>query len=278
MYRGATHMKQVKLGAISSYNLYKQRKTKKAQYMILFSVVLLLISIFLVTGRLESDIGWIVSIMEKSPLEEDVYLKNHTIQYDLYTAPKASKGIYIPARKIEDYSKYTKLVKETEVNSFVIDVKDDMGYLTFATDNKVLIDKGIVLAKPPIEDMKTLMNKLCEANIYPIARIVAFKDNVITKREPQRAVKKLDGSVYVTSGGDTWLDPYNKENWTYLLEISKEAAKVGFKEIQFDYIRFHESMNESRVILNPQISKTEIITEFTQYICENLKKEGVKVI
>jgi len=270
-------MKQVKPGAISSYNLYKQRKIKKAQYMILLSVVLLIMSIFLVTGRFETDIGWILSIIGKTPLEKDVYLETHNIRYDLYSAPKVSKGIYIPARKVENYEKYIKLAKDTEVNSFVIDVKDDTGYLTFTTDNEVLVDKGIVLAKPPIEDMKTLMNKLCEANIYPIARVVAFKDNVVAKREPERAIKKLDGSVYTTRGGETWLDPYHKENWVYLLEVSREAARLGFKEIQFDYIRFHESMNENRVILDPEISKTDIIAEFTQYICDNLQKEGVKV-
>ena len=277
MYRGATHMKQVKPGAINSYKLYKQRKIKKMQYVVLVAGVLLIMSVFLVTGRLETDLKWILSIVRGASLEEDVYHKSSTIRYDLYTTPKAAKGVYIPARKIENDKKYIGLTKDTEVNSFVIDVKDDMGYLTFATDNEVLMDKGIILAKPPIEDIKTLMDNLCEANIYPIARIVAFKDNVVAKKEPERAVKKLDGTIYTTSGGDTWLDPYNKENWAYLLEISKEAVKVGFKEIQFDYIRFHESMNENRVILDPKVSKTEIITEFTQYICENLQKEGVKV-
>lgn len=270
-------MKQVKLGAINSYSLYKQRKTKKRQYATLFTVVLFIMSIFLATGRFEADLGWILSIVRMAPLEEDVYLKGDSISYNLYSAPKIAKGVYIPARKIENDEKYIKLAKNTEVNSFVIDVKDDMGYLTFGTDNQALVEQGIVLAKPPIQDMKALMDKLCEANIYPIARVVAFKDNVVAKREPERAVKTLDGEIYTTSGGDTWLDPYNKENWAYLLEISKEAARVGFKEIQFDYIRFHESMNENRVILDTKISKTEIITEFTQYICENLQKEGIKV-
>ena len=270
-------MKQVKPSAINSYKLYKQKKIKKKQYVVLVTGVLLIMSVFLVTGRLETDLEWILSIVRGASIDEDVYLKSHTIRYDLYTTPKVAKGIYIPARKIENDKKFIRLTKETEVNSFVIDVKDDTGYLTFATDNKVLVDKGIVLAKPPIEDMDTLMDDLCEANIYPIARIVAFKDNIVAKKEPERAVKKLDGTIYATSGGDTWLDPYNKENWAYLLEISKEAAKVGFKEIQFDYVRFHESMNENRVILDPKVSKTEIITEFTQYICENLQKEGVKV-
>lgn len=277
MYRSAEHMKQLRPNAINSYNLYKQRKIKRAQYNILLAGVLLIVGTLFVTGRLETDLKWILAIIRGAPLEKDVYLAGNTIHYELYTTPKVAKGVYIPARKIENEDAYLELVKDTEVNSFVIDVKDDTGYLTFTSDNEILIDKGIVLAKPPIKDIKALMNQLSEANVYPIARIVAFKDNVIPKREPERAVKKLDGTIYTTSGGDTWLDPYNKENWAYLLEVSKEAVRAGFKEIQFDYIRFHESMNENRVILDPEISKTEIITEFTKYICENLHQEGVKV-
>lgn len=272
-------MKESKLGAVNSYDQYKRKKQKKEQYMILLSSILFLVLVFIVTGRFESDLKLLLSI-GKAKLEsvgEGVYLENSYISYQLYNAPQVAKGIYIPAKKINDYQKYITLANETEVNSFVIDVKDDTGYLTFATDNQKLIDKGVVLANPPIKQLDTIINKLCEANIYPIARVVAFKDHVVAKNEPEYAVKQLDGEVYQTSAGDTWLDPYNKENWEYLLEVSLEAARVGFKEIQFDYVRFHESMNESRVVLDDEISKTEIITEFIKYICENLQKEGIKV-
>lgn len=272
-------MRKGKLGAVNSYYEYRQKKIKREQLIILFSGILFIIIIFLVTGRFESDLKLLLN-RGRSNLEiaeKSVYLDHTDISYHLYRAPEVAKGIYIPARKMNDYERYIKLAKETNVNSFVIDVKDDMGYLTFATDNQALVDKGCILEKPPIEDIEGMMNELCEANIYPIARIVAFKDNVVAKEDLERAVKSVDGSIYTTSAKDTWLDPYNKENWQYLLEVSREAARVGFKEIQFDYVRFHESMNENSVLLDENISKTEIIVEFIQYICENLQKDGIKV-
>ena len=272
-------MKKCKLGAVGSYYQYQQDKIRKKQYMVLFSIGLLLTSVFLVTGRLDKDLEALLSIgqVKVEPLEQSVYLVQPDIDYSAYVAPKVANGIYIPISRVKDYETYIKLAKETDINSFVIDVKDDEGYLTFKSDNEALVSKGMVLATPPITDIHKLISRLCESNIYPIARIVAFKDDVAAVHEPELAVKALDGSTYVTRSNNTWLDPYCKENWEYLLQVSEEAVKMGFKEIQFDYVRFHESMNDSRVILDDEISKSEIITEFTKYICDNLHAKGVKV-
>lgn len=279
MYKGVTHMKKIKLGAVSSYYQYQIQKIRKKEYTVLFLIGVLLVGTFIVTGRFDEDLQGLLSIgrPKVETIEQSVYLEQPSINYSIYVAPKVAKGIYIPNSKINNYEEYIKLAKETEVNSFVIDVKDDTGYLTFATDNQELRDKGIVLDNPPIKDIQTMMNRFCEANIYPIARVVAFKDDVVAKNEPQRAIKKLDGTTYVTRANNTWLNPYLKENWEYLLEVSREAVRMGFKEIQFDYVRFHESMNSSRVILDNEVSKSKVITEFTKYICKNLQKEGIKV-
>ncbi|MBP3888130.1 MAG: putative glycoside hydrolase [Cellulosilyticum sp.] len=272
-------MKKIKLGAVSSYYQYQVQKIRKKEYKVLFLIGVLLVGTFIVTGRFDEDLQGLLSIgrAKIETIEQSVYLEQPSINYSIYVAPKVAKGIYIPNSKINNYEEYIELAKETEINSFVIDVKDDMGYLTFATDNQDLRDKGIVLDSPPIKDIQAMMNRLCEANIYPIARVVAFKDGVVAKNEPQRAIKKLDGTTYVTRANDTWLNPYLKENWEYLLEVSREAVRMGFKEIQFDYVRFHESMNSSRVILDDEVSKSKAITEFTKYICKNLQKEGIKV-
>ena len=280
MYRGAAHMKKYRLGAVGSYYQYQLKKLKQRQSQVLFWIALLLVGVFLVTGRFESDLNEILTVIgggRPEPIEQDVYLIQPVIDYSIYAAPKNAKGIYIPETKISHYEDYIKLARETDVNSFVIDVKDDQGYLTFASNNKTLISKGMVLANPPIKDIDHMMDRLCEAKIYPIARIVAFKDDVAARHDPSLAVKNRQGNSYVTSANDTWLNPYNKENWDYLLEVSKEAVKMGFKEIQFDYVRFHESMSAEKVELDDETSKKEIITEFIKYICEHLHEEGVKV-
>lgn len=272
-------MRKRKCVTINSYAQYQKRKTKQINYRVMRVIAMLIVGTFLITGRFEQDLEEVLLMLHLKvpPIEESVYLEAPPINYSMYSAPEAAKGIYIPTSKVKNYEDYINLARETEVNSFVIDVKDDMGYLTFASENETLKEAGMILAKPPIDNMDEVINELCEADIYPIARVVAFKDNVLPVHHPERAVKKLDGSIYTTSSQETWLDPYNKENWKYLLEVSKEAVNKGFKEIQFDYVRFHESMNENRVILDDQKSKSEIITEFIKYICKHLQKEGIKV-
>ncbi len=217
------------------------------------------------------------SFLTKEEVVEPVYLSNTEIKYDLYKAPKIVRGIYIPASKLAQYEEYIALAKKTQVNAFVIDIKGDYGYLTFASHNSKLREMGCVLENPPIENLQKVMTRLYEEDVYPIARIVAFKDNIATATHPELAMQAVNGEVYTNSVGDTWLNPYDKRNWDYLLEICKEAIGSGFKEIQFDYVRFHESMDEERVKLEPNKTKSQIITEFVKYMHEELEPYGVYV-
>ena len=261
-------MKKYKLRPVNSYYFYKKKIKRRKKLLCLGSFICVALICLYIKDKSDYNIG--VS-------KKEVYLPNPGVNYDLYRAPEKVRGIYIPPNKIANYEQYITVARETGINSFIIDVKNDSGYLTFATDNQDLVDKGVVLAKPPIQDVKRMMIRLYEEGIYPIARVVTFKDNVITKKEPERTVKNLHGEVYKTSGGDMWLDPYNKENWEYLLEICDEAVQLGFKEVQFDYVRFHESMKPTTVQLDSAISKTDIITEFTKYMCEHLHARDVYV-
>ena len=66
-----------------------------------------------------------------------------------------------------------KFIKDSKLNTMVIDVKDDEGNITMKlnTGNKQ-VDKNTL----DIVDGKKLLKKLHNNNIYPIARIVTFKD------------------------------------------------------------------------------------------------------
>lgn len=210
------------------------------------------------------------------PIKE-TYLEQDQIMYELYSNPVKVKGIYVPANKMSKLDELIELADTTEINSFVIDIKNDYGYLTFGTDNAYIQEMGSVSKTPNISDIEYVMDKVYTANIYPIARIVTFKDNIVGNTHPDRMIKDKEGNVYKTKDGDMWLNPYDKRNWEYILEICKEAIALGFKEIQFDYVRFHESMNSERVDLSEDVSKTEIITEFMAYMYEELKPYGVFV-
>ena len=88
------------------------------------------------------------------------------------------------------------------------------------------------------------MKTLEQHKIYPIARIVSFKDTVLAKKRPD--LSYIDGnSVWRNGNGDGFINPFLKETWDHNVDVAKLAAELGFKEIQFDYVRFPEGF-ESR--------------------------------
>ncbi|WP_069999865.1 putative glycoside hydrolase [Cellulosilyticum sp. I15G10I2] len=275
-------MKKYKIRPTNSYYYYKKKKNMKVKFLILAVVLVCIAITFILSGKMSETISEISKVTfakaeENGEITENFYFDGTDIKYDLYRSPKIVKGIYIPASRVNQYEEYISLVNNTSVNAFIIDVKNDKGYLTFNSTNPKLIEMGCVLENPPIKDMRFIMNRLYEEDIYPIARIVAFKDSVAAPKFPDRAVKDKTGNTYTNKASETWLNPYDKRNWEYLLQICEEAIQMGFKEIQFDYVRFHESMNEQTVILSENISKTEIITAFVKYMYEHLSAYGVYV-
>lgn len=196
------------------------------------------------------------------------------------SAPVKVKGIYVsgPVAGIERMDELIALVDETELNAMVIDIKNDEGRVTYKMQSETVVE--IEAGIRYIPDMEALVQKCKEKDIYLIARIVAFKDPYLAEKCPELAVKTKAGAVFKDKSGLAWVNPYKKEVWDYLIEVSKEAAKVGFDEIQFDYIRFSTDLKSDELDFGPEAenkSKTEIISEFTRYACEALADMDVYV-
>jgi len=194
-------------------------------------------------------------------------------------APKV-KGIYVTAYSAGGarMSTLLDLLDKTELNSMVIDIKDDSGYITYKTDNAELRKLGT--PQPFIKDIKGLMSTLKEHQIYPIARVVVFKDTVLAKKHPELSYVASDGSVWKNGKGDSFVNPYRKEVWDYNVAIAKEAAALGFKEIQFDYVRFPEGFEKKADQLKfdkTEKSRVDIVSDFVHYAREQLAPLGVRV-
>jgi len=193
--------------------------------------------------------------------------------------PVRVKGIYVTSRAIMDKrDALIEIADTTEINAMVIDVKDDNGRITFRMEDTMAHEIGATTNT--IHDIGDLMKLLEEKEIYPIARIVAFKDPYLAEQKQELAVKNKDGTIYRDNNGECWVNPYNKEVWDYLIEISAKAAEAGFKEIQFDYIRFSTGKGIADADFGPlaeEKTKEEIIIEFIKYAYEKLKPLGVFV-
>lgn len=195
-------------------------------------------------------------------------------------APVRVKGIYVtgPAAGGKKLEELIGLVEETELNALVIDIKNDEGRITYDMDSQAAREIGACAGY--VKDMRSLVKSCREKNIYLIARVVAFRDPFLAQAKPELSVKLKNGDVFYDKSGLAWVNPYKKEVWEYLMEIAKQAADVGFDEIQFDYIRFSTDLKTDRMDFGPEAEgkdKTQIITEFTEYAYDELSPLGVFV-
>lgn len=192
-----------------------------------------------------------------------------------------AKGFYVTANSAgfeERFEGFIEMIETTELNSMVIDVKNDHGLMTYPSEIKIVDDlmEGYL---EPVRDIKALISRLEEKDIYPIARIVVLRDPYLPEFHPEWAIQKKDGGVWRDDKGFSWVNPYEKNVWDYNIAIAKEAALMGFREIQFDYVRFPEDAQnlDAQVSFPGQgsIAKDEIIRYFLEYAYEELKDYDV---
>ncbi|MCI8949055.1 MAG: putative glycoside hydrolase [Lachnospiraceae bacterium] len=199
-----------------------------------------------------------------------------------FSDPVKVKGIYLSAYTAGSAAEMDKILVQldaTELNAVVIDVKDDNGIVTFSMDSPLVQEIGS--SSGYIPDIKALTKNLKEHGIYLIARIPAFRDPYLAEAKPEWCCKKADGTVYRDKNNLAWVNPYKKEVWEYLIEIAQQAGEAGFDEIQFDYIRFGTEKGMNEVIFDQADTKgksrQEIILEFTEYACRQLRRKGLYV-
>jgi len=132
------------------------------------------------------------------------------------------------------------IIGKTDLNAVVIDVKSDRGRIAYKTDVPLATEIG-AQKMITIKHIKRLMDDLHKEGIYTIARIVVFKDNVLALARPDLAVRTAGGAIWRDREGLAWTDPFSRQVWDYNIDIAIEAARDGFDEIQFDYVRFPDA-------------------------------------
>lgn len=196
------------------------------------------------------------------------------------TTPVPVKGIYMTSWTASEprlREPLVKIIDTTELNSVVIDIKDYSGKIFFPTENKELKLAGSV--DPRVKDMQDFIEELHQKNIYVIGRVAVFQDTHMVKTRPDMAVRNKNGSnVWKDRKGISWIDAGNEEYWDYIIAITKEARRIGFDEINFDYIRFPSDGNMSDISFpwSSTTPKSVVLKNFFEYLHENLQGSGLK--
>ena len=225
-------------------------------------------------------------------IEETLVSSSKLFVYDsglTFNYPDAVRGVYVTGHSAggSRFNQLVELMDNTELNAMVIDIKDDFGNLTYKPKEDSPLFK-YEIGKPYIKDLRGILEVMEKKEIYPIARVVVFKDTELAERKPELSFVE-NGSVWKNGRGEAFVNPFMQEVWDYNVEVAIEAAKMGFKEVQFDYVRFPEGFEKRDTTLTYGKGKYEAseldstqrrvsaVTDFVAYAREKLKPYGVQV-
>lgn len=195
--------------------------------------------------------------------------------------PISARGVYVTGQNAgneDSLAAILEMVDQTDLNTVVIDVKDDLGNVTFRSNINSRFD--IKTEVGYISDISGLVQELHDKGLYVVARIVTFKDPLLAKQKPEWSLHNLDGTVYLDSQDVAWVNPYCTDVWEYIYSISDSAAAAGFDEIQYDYIRFSTGSGMDDVDYGEKaryVARTDVICQFLSGAYMRLAPKGVYV-
>ncbi len=153
------------------------------------------------------------------------------------------------------------LIRDTELNALVIDIKGDRGRVPFRSATPLAAEVGAQKIIT-IKDLNALAGDLHAKGIYLIARIVVFKDDPLATARPDLAIRTAGGAIWKDREGLAWINPSSRTAWDYNIDLAVEAAQAGFDEIQFDYARFPDAPGLAHATPNTEEKRVADITGF----------------
>lgn len=198
--------------------------------------------------------------------------------------PIVVKAIYLTAYSAGSEKKLAEiidLIDKTELNAVVIDIKDYSGFVLY--DTKVPLAVELELNDDRLGDVRAMIKKLHEHDIYVIARQTVFQDPILAEKKPEWAIldkryKIEDKRVWRDNKGLSWVDPTRFEVWEYNIAIAREAIGLGFDEINFDYVRFPSDGNMNNVLYtNGENKLYDVMRKFYQRLSDELGSEPARL-
>ena len=192
--------------------------------------------------------------------------------------PEPLKAIYMTSwvAGTKDWrEKLVDFVKQTELNSIIIDVKDYTGFISFDTEDEFI--KSLDAEEIRVPDMKEFIEHLHDNGIYAIARITVFQDPVYAKKFLDQAVQRKNGTLWKDRKGLSFIDPSSEKHREYIVRIAKASERAGFDELNFDYVRFPSdgNMRDIAFPLSGNLPKAEVLEEFFRNLKNALRDIGV---
>jgi hypothetical protein len=164
------------------------------------------------------------------------------------------------------------------LNTIELDVKDENGYVGFINHWTPALARKVGAARPYFDASKAVA-EAHRAGVYLIGRVVVFEDPELAAGAPELAVQSRYGGVWKNSAGLGWANEYDPRVWKYDVDVAVAAAKAGFDEIQFDYVRFPTDGDLSSIVFphKKREARSTTMYRFLRYAVGRLHPLGVRV-
>lgn len=198
--------------------------------------------------------------------------------------PEEVKALYLNSGVVKNVDEYIKLAKEYNLNSLVVDIKDNTAPAYKSPVMQKYSPTNYEHAFNSFEDYKKAIKKIKDAGLYAIGRITVFKDSYFIKDHPESAIVDTETREPFLHNGSYWPSAFDRKVWEFNVELAKEAVQeMGFNEIQFDYVRFpdrtykleQEGVIDMKNVYNED--KAEAIQRFLMYAVDELHELNVYV-
>jgi hypothetical protein len=168
-------------------------------------------------------------------------------------------------------------LEEDGLTALELDVKDENGEIGFMTRSVPLaVSNG---AARDYYEARDVVRRAHDRGVYLVGRVVVFEDPVLSRARPDLAIRRADGSVWRDAAGLGWTNPYDKRVWKYNVDVAIAAARAGFDEIMFDYVRFPSDGDVDAAVYrrDRSLAKREAIPAFLRYARSRLEPYDVRV-
>ena len=172
-------------------------------------------------------LGGTVSVKHPGYMPTDVVFDGASDTMDVTLPPRVIRAIHISSTWAVNDAEIQRLIdlaNVTTVNAFLFDAMGDDGFIDYNTKVQAAIDHHMITDTP--YDVSERLSQAKAAGLYTIIRVTAFANPLYVKAFPQQAL------------GGGFVDPANHDAWEYPLDLAVEACKLGFDEVNFDYIRY----------------------------------------
>ncbi len=179
-------------------------------------------------------------------------------------------GYYITTSMLQTPEKVLEQLKTLhEPCAVMIELKSIFGNFYYSTGiggaETASIDTNVV---------DEIIKYLRDNGFYMIASVAAFSDYNFALANQTSGLPLKNGALWMDENGCYWLDPASDTVISYLMQITRELATLGFREVAFSDFRFPSSNN---IHYPSELTGTQIVQNAAQQLTDFFKGSNIIV-